>query len=148
MTEGFDYIRIGELAKILGTSTKTLRFYEARGLLVQPARSAAGYRLYGPDSVRRARKVVELRRMGLSIQELQKLLKPDDGSTRRQRLLASLDEKLRQQDLELGILQGRRDDLAARYEALLTTPSDRPADCVCDALLIPCHCNGDTPADT
>lgn len=42
-------MKIGELAKLTNTSTKTIRFYEDSGLLPLPARSASGYRDYGPE---------------------------------------------------------------------------------------------------
>ena len=39
-------LKIGELAKATGTQVVTIRFYEKEGLLRQPERTAAGYRLY------------------------------------------------------------------------------------------------------
>lgn len=133
-------IRIGQLAGILGTTTKTIRFYERIGLLQPPARSGAGYRYYNDDAIAKARRVVGLRRLGFSIEEIKGLFGDDDGLSLRQRLLTLMDEKLRETEVTLGVLQGRRDDLAARHRALLSTPRDRTADCVCDALLSPCAC--------
>lgn len=135
-------LRIGELAKTLGTTTKTVRYYESAGLLRQPQRSPAGYRLYDREAQKRARLVLGLRRLGISIGELRELLgaKEGAGPSLRQGLLALMDEKLREMDLALGVLQGRRDDLAARHQGLLASPRNRPPDCVCEALLIPCHC--------
>ena len=51
-----------------------------------------------------------------------------------------LDEKLRDIDETLAILQGRRDDLAARNLSLFDTPRERADSCICNALLIPCSC--------
>ena len=133
-------LRIGELAKLLGTTTKTLRFYEQVGLLKPVQRSASSYRLYDDRAVDTARFVIGLRHLQLTIHELQDLLTDDGRSTRRQRLLALMDERLRRMELELSVLQGRTDDLAARHAALLATPRERPPDCVCDALLQPCSC--------
>lgn len=42
-------MQIGELAKLSNTSAKTIRFYENAGLLPPPARTASGYRDYGPE---------------------------------------------------------------------------------------------------
>jgi hypothetical protein len=58
----------------------------------------------------------------------------------RQRLLALLDEKLREMDVALGVLQGRREDLAARHLGLLGAPRDRDGSCICAALLLHCTC--------
>jgi DNA-binding transcriptional MerR regulator len=133
-------MRIGELAKLLGTTTKTLRFYEDIGLLGRAQRSESAYRLYDAEAVATARLVLGLRHLELTIPELQDLVRDDGESTRRQRLLALMDERLRRTELELGVLQGRWEDLSARHAALLATPRTRPADCVCDALLQPCTC--------
>lgn len=133
-------MRIGELAKALGTTTKTLRFYEQIGLIDEPPRSSAGYRSYGPELVDQAHLVFGLRRLGLSIKEVQALLHADDGTTLRQRLMAAMAEKLRTIDVDLGVLQGRRDDFAARLDALLATPHDRPGDCICEVIGMRCTC--------
>ena len=133
-------LRIGELAKLLGTTPKTLRFYEQIGLLGPAHRSESAYRLYDDDAVETTRLVIGLRHLELTIPELQSLMHRDGRATRRQRLLALMDERLRHIYLELSILQGRCDDLAARHSALLATPRERPSHCVCDALLRPCAC--------
>lgn len=119
-------MRIGELAKRLGTTTKTLRFYEQISLLGAAGRSESAYRLYD-DAVATARLVIGLRHLELSISELQDLLRDDGQTTRRQRLLAVMDERLRRMELALSVLQGRCDDLSARHSALLATPRDRTA---------------------
>ena len=135
-----DGIRIGQLARLLGTTTKTLRFYEQIGLLGAPQRSESAYRLYGSDAVENARLVIDLRHLGLTLEEIRAVQRHDGQTTRRQRLLALMDERLRQNYLELGILQGRCDDLAARHAALLATARSRPLNCVCDAVLRLCTC--------
>ena len=140
MKRSSNWLRIGELAHGLKTTTKTIRFYESKGLLPEAKRTASGYRLYGEEAVTQAERVLGLRRLGLSIEQLQKILGARAKLTLRTRLLGLMDEKLSQQDLELSVLQGRHDDLAARHQALLSTPRDRPADCICDALLISCAC--------
>ncbi|RUM52056.1 MAG: heavy metal-responsive transcriptional regulator [Methylococcus sp.] len=135
------YLRIGQLANELGTTTKTLRFYEEIGLLDESTRSSSGYRLYDRKHVTNARLLIDLRRMGLNIDELKAFSSATNGDSLRQRLLALMDRKIGEMDLSLSVLQGRRDDLAARQQALLLTPRGRPADCVCDALLTPCSCD-------
>ncbi len=128
-------LRIGQIAKALGTTTKTLRFYEQIGLLGSAERSASRYRLYDEAALRRARLVVGLRRLGFSVDEVHNLLQsPDQAPSLRQRLMAMMDDKLRDLELNLSILQGRRDDLDARHAALLATPRDRPGQCICAAL--------------
>ena len=139
-------LRIGELAQLLGTSTKTLRFYEQIGLLAPAQRSDSAYRLYDAADVENARLVIGLRHLELTIPELQQVLRNDGGTSRRQRLLALMDERLRRMELELSVQQGRFDDLTARHAALLATPRTRAPGCVCDALLRPCTCAAVTSA--
>ena len=74
-------MRIGQLADALGTTTKTLRFYERIGLLRPAVRSDAGYRLYDRTAMDRARLVIGLRRLEFSIDELQELLRADGKMT-------------------------------------------------------------------
>ena len=133
-------LRIGQLAKDLNTTTKTLRFYEDIGLFNSIARSYADYRLYDANSITQARLVIQLRRLGFTLKDLKELFNRQDTRSFRQRIASLMDEKLRDTDENLVVLQGRRDDLAARHQALLSTPRDRPVDCICDALLSPCTC--------
>jgi DNA-binding transcriptional MerR regulator len=65
-----------EAAKRLGVSTKALRLYEERGLL-KPPRTAAGWRIYGPEQMKRAREIVELRTLGLTLVEVARVLDGD-----------------------------------------------------------------------
>jgi len=48
-------MRIGELAKRAGVSIQAIRFYERRRLMRTPRRTAAGYRQYSAEAVKRVR---------------------------------------------------------------------------------------------
>ncbi len=133
-------LRIGQLAKELNTTAKTLRYYEDLGLFSSIERSDGGYREYDTKAITQVSLVVQLRRLGFTLKELKELFNVKKTGSFRQRLAALMDEKLRDTDENLVILQGRRDDLDARHLALLSTPKDRPTDCICDALLRPCTC--------
>lgn len=62
-------MRIRELAAQAGTTTRTLRYYEAQGLL--PAgRSANGYRVYDEHHVRLVREIRSLQAIGFSLQDV------------------------------------------------------------------------------
>lgn len=61
--------KIGELAKITQTTTRTLRFYEEMNLL-QPIRNSAGQRLYSDASISRLNFINELKSGGFSLQEI------------------------------------------------------------------------------
>ena len=60
-------LTIGEAAQRSGLPAKTIRFYEAQGIVPAPARTPAGYRHYTATDVRRLRLVGRLRRLGLPL---------------------------------------------------------------------------------
>jgi DNA-binding transcriptional MerR regulator len=133
---------IGELAATLGVTPKTLRLYEQRGLISAPARAGNGYRAYAAEAIRRARLVVGLRGIGLSLEAIERLLRELDapGGNLRRELAGVLDERISVVSLQLAVWQGQLDDLEARYRALIDTPRDRPPDCVCGVLNQVCMC--------
>ncbi len=131
---------IGELAAILGVTPKTLRLYEQRDLIPAAARAENGYRFYGDDAVRRARLVVGLRAMGLSIAVIGEMIRDVSRGELRRELAGLLSERIRQLSEEIAIRQGHMDELEARYLALLETPRDAPGDCICRALNQHCRC--------
>lgn len=63
-------MRIGEAAAAAGTTARALRFYEQRGLLPPPERTASGQREYGPDEVARVRVIRDLLGLGLTVEDL------------------------------------------------------------------------------
>jgi len=137
-------MHIGALARSLDVTTKTLRHYERIGLVPRAERERNGYRTYSTDAVRRARLVVGLRALGLSLEAIRELL-VEDGRTLRQRLLGLLDQQIRDHALQIVILQGRHDDLEARYHALLSQPRPVASDCICAALMRVCDCRPTVP---
>jgi DNA-binding transcriptional MerR regulator len=81
--EPSDALTINEAAKVTGWSARMLRYIERMGL-VEPARSGAGYRLYGAPELQRLRTLRELlRRHDLELGELGFALR-----VRRERALA------------------------------------------------------------
>ncbi|MEV0040781.1 MerR family transcriptional regulator [Streptomyces sp. NPDC056909] len=63
-------MRIGEAAAATGTTPRALRFYEQRGLLPPPVRTASGQREYGPAEIERVRVIRELLGLGLTVEDL------------------------------------------------------------------------------
>lgn len=68
------YLRIGDLSKRTQLNNETLRFYETKGLLEEPRRSDAGYRLYNESAVTRVNFIVRAKRLGFSLKEIMELL--------------------------------------------------------------------------
>ncbi|CAG6393351.1 MerR family transcriptional regulator [Streptomyces cocklensis] len=63
-------MRIGDAAAAAGTTPRALRFYEQRGLMPPPARTAAGQREYAPGDVARLRLIRRLLAQGLTVEDL------------------------------------------------------------------------------
>jgi DNA-binding transcriptional MerR regulator len=62
------------LAREVGVSADTIRYYERAGLLPEPHRTATGYRQYGPAAVDRLRFIQGAQRLGLRLREIRDLL--------------------------------------------------------------------------
>jgi DNA-binding transcriptional MerR regulator len=60
-------MQIGELARLVGTTADTVRFYEKAGWLPRATRRRNAYRDYGEDEVDHLRLLIELRRLGLPL---------------------------------------------------------------------------------
>jgi DNA-binding transcriptional MerR regulator len=65
-------------ARRLGLTVRALRLYERHGL-VRPARTAAGWRVYGPDEIVRLHQVIALKRLGLSLARIAALTQGGTG---------------------------------------------------------------------
>lgn len=131
---------IGELADSLDVSTKTLRHYERIGVLPASSRGKNGYRFYGPEAVNQARTVVALRQLDLPIDTIKGILFTGPKETQRQRLLGALDQKRQEMALEVAVLQGKQEDLEARFMRLYQSPDTAPGHCICALLNEPCSC--------
>jgi MerR family transcriptional regulator, repressor of the yfmOP operon len=122
-------LRIGDVARLLGTTPRTIRYYEEIGLLASPVSRAAGsHRTYSSEEVERLRDIMRLKELlGLSLEELGTLLAAEearaavraqlrrddvDASRRRELLLEALGhidrqlELVRRRAVELGKLEG------------------------------------------
>lgn len=76
MSHSGQFLGPSEAAKRLGVSTKALRLYEQRGLVV-PVRTEAGWRSYGPAEMARAAEIVALRALGFSLAQVARTLNGD-----------------------------------------------------------------------
>lgn len=65
---------IGEIAKGLGISPKTVRWYEAQGLLDEPARTESGYRAYSAEDIERLKFIRKAFAFGFSSKEIKDIL--------------------------------------------------------------------------
>ena len=76
MSRSAAFLSPTDASRELGVSAKALRLYEERGLLC-PSRTQAGWRAYGPAEMTRAREIVALRALGLSLAQVERVLRGD-----------------------------------------------------------------------
>lgn len=67
-------MRIGELADLVGVTTKTIRYYESLGLLPPAERTPSGYRSYDGAALDRLRFVRDAQATGLSLTEIRSIV--------------------------------------------------------------------------
>ncbi|OXY81702.1 Cu(I)-responsive transcriptional regulator [Oceanimonas doudoroffii] len=75
-------MNISKVARLTGLSAKTLRYYEAIGLIPAPHRGENGYREYDDHSLRRIRFVKNARDAGFSLDECRELLALSENACR------------------------------------------------------------------
>lgn len=68
---------IGKLATAAGVNVETVRYYERRGLIAQPA-SSGGYRRYGAEHIERLAFIRRAQGMGFSLDEIVELMQLND----------------------------------------------------------------------
>lgn len=67
-----DSLDIAQVARLTGLTSRALRFYEARGLIM-PLRTASGRRHYGPAELERLHQILAMKRAGLTLAQIQRL---------------------------------------------------------------------------
>lgn len=134
-------MRIGELAERVGVNPKTIRFYEAQGLLPPPARRPSGYRDYGAQDEARLVFVRTAQRLGFALSEIAEILAlKERGERPCGYVLQVLDRQVSDIDRRLGELVALRADLLE-----LRAKADRlPEDDSCYCQLIE-HAEGPEP---
>jgi DNA-binding transcriptional MerR regulator len=74
-------MRIGELAKKAGTNPKTIRYYEAVGLLPPAPRTESGYRQYTDEDAARLEFIFSAKALGVALGEIKEVLAFRDRGT-------------------------------------------------------------------
>ena len=104
-------LTISRLAREAGVNVETIRFYQRRGLLVEPDKPLGGIRRYAHTDVARVLFIKAAQRIGFTLDEIAQLLKLDDGTQCAEaRIIA---------ERKLAVVRDRLTDLQ-RIEAALT----------------------------
>ena len=94
-------LHIGEVAQLLGVTTKTIRHYQKIGLLAEPERTESGYRLYTAQDLLRLQRIKRLQTFGLSLKQIQGVLGDIKQEQTLREVLHSLDQEFASQIHEL-----------------------------------------------
>jgi len=125
-------LRIGEVAELLGTTTRTIRYYEEIGLLPGADDRAQGkHRAYTQADVDRAREIMRLRDLlGLTLEEISALLEAEDARAQLRREIRQtedpaeikriLEEALGHIGNQLELVRHRRRELEQLESELVT----------------------------
>jgi MerR family mercuric resistance operon transcriptional regulator len=73
-------LTIGALATQAVVNVETIRFYQRKGLMHEPARPLGSVRRYGAVDLARVRFIKSAQRLGFSLDEIAQLLKLEDGT--------------------------------------------------------------------
>ncbi len=120
-------MKIGEIARLAGVPTKTIRYYEEIGLLPPAPRADNGYRDYDEDIAERLRFIKDAQSANLSLAEIHSILDMrDQGETTCHHVLDLLDRHVEDIDRQIRTLR--------RTRKVLTELTERarhldPADC-------------------
>jgi DNA-binding transcriptional MerR regulator len=124
--------QIGEVARRVRLSLRTLRYWEEVGLIVPSGRTEGGFRVYSEDDVARVLLVRQMKAADLSIEELKGLLEVVDLLKRRDvaesdrgeasKMLVDYLVRIRQRCEILRVRIDQAEDAALGLESLLDDP--------------------------
>ena len=106
--------RIGEIASLSSLTERTIRYYEEQGL-IKAGRSEGGKRWYTDEDLVYLKRIIELKGLGFSLQEIRQIFEMKDadrsGNRRREALLAVYRKKYQEDISRLEALQKHIDEL-------------------------------------
>jgi Cu(I)-responsive transcriptional regulator len=106
------HFMIGDLSRATGTKIETIRFYEKKGLMPPPGRTAGNYRAYGSEHLNRLSFIRRSRDLGFSLDQVRALL---DLADERDRPCDAIDaiakEHLAEVDRKIADLHALRQEL-------------------------------------
>lgn len=112
-------MNISQLAKAVGVSTDTVRFYEKQGLISSPERQVNGYRSYTEAHVGLVRFVRGAQALGFSLAEIRTILpQVSQGTFGRTEIEQQLKAKIAQIDAHMMQLRTLKKELTATFNAL------------------------------
>ena len=115
-------MRIGEVARRAGVNVETLRYYERRGLIEEPARGINGHRDYDEETVRFVKAVKAAQQLGFTLDEIAEHARLTGGGRAHEAVRTRVAQKIDEVDERIATLRRVREELA------------RVVGCACDSL--------------
>ena len=117
-------MQIGALAKKLGITTRTIRYYEEIGIMGKSARLGGGTRTYTREDILRLKFILKLKDMGVSLKEIQELSEIFDINAQNfnvitPKLIEILDQHISRVDAKIASLSSLRQDIV-EYRVRIT----------------------------
>lgn len=111
-------VQIGELAKSLGITTRTIRYYEEIGLMGKNDRAGGSTRSYSKDDILRLKFILKLKNLGITLKECQDLsdifdINEKDFSKITPKLIEILDNHIANVDEKMANLSSLRKDIVS-----------------------------------
>ena len=120
----------GQLAKRTGCNIETVRYYEKVGLLPEPARSDAGYRLYTEEDERRLGFILRAKELGFNSEGVRNLLTiSDTGHSTRAEVKALTEshiEEIAQKVKDLQKMKKRLEEISSHCDGSMASAKDCP----------------------
>lgn len=117
-------VSISELAKTLGLTTRTLRYWEEVGIIESAQRADGAMRGYSPYFVRRIKFILKLKDLGLTIKEMQDLYcaygNAKETDRMIPRLIEILDDHINLVDDKMAKLASLRKDIVEYRQRMVT----------------------------
>ncbi len=109
-------VQIGELAKRLGITTRTIRYYEEIGLMGPPERLGGGTRTFNKEDILRLKFILKLKELGISLKEMQELaehfdIHQQEFDTITPKLIEILDMHISKVDEKIANLSSLRNEI-------------------------------------
>ncbi|HET7121440.1 MAG TPA: MerR family transcriptional regulator [Solirubrobacterales bacterium] len=127
-----DHLRIGDVAKLAGTTPRTIRYYEEIGLLPAAAnRQPGAHRTYAEGDVERLTELLRLKDLlGISLEELKELVEAEGARAElRREWRGGVEDPVRRREIldqsltyitrQLNLVRRRRDEISKLESELL-----------------------------
>jgi MerR family transcriptional regulator, Zn(II)-responsive regulator of zntA len=111
------WLTTGEMARLSQTTLRTVRFYEAEGLITSRERDGGSHRKFPPNELRKLQIIADLREVGLSLQEIKDLMALKSGCPTAEQAACKMSAAL---DAQIQELERRSDTLQRVRRELLS----------------------------